>query len=345
MIKPYFQSIRKHILSELNQAGKEIVVAIYWFTNHELFDKLCEKIESGIEVSLIVHNDFINNRENGLNFQRFIDLGGELYFSDADNPMHNKFCVIDEKVLINGSYNWTYFAESKNNENILLIKQERDTIQAFRKEFDSLKHGLEIVDKITKLTKFEIDEFNGLNSREYLANDIIYEAKETNRPEIVQEAFKISPENIKVQKEAVKLNLYNKRKLECSIGAGVRDNKYLIGVEKGALLPITITRGLITAEDNQTSCTSIIYYGDKALADQNRKMPNKGVNGLAGGVVIRGLPKLPSGQARMKMIFTIDLYAKLQVKFYSLDNGRTDFYRVDVKNLVTEVESEEQITE
>jgi len=39
------------------------------------------------------------------------------------------------------------------------------------------------------------------------------------------------------------------------------------------------------------------------------------------------------------------LYAKLQVKFYSLDNGRTDFYRVDVKNLVTEVESEEQITE
>jgi hypothetical protein len=325
----------------LNQAEKEIVVAIYWFTNHELFDKLCEKKESGIKVSLIVHNDFINNRENGLNFQKFIDLGGELYFSDSDNPMHNKFCVIDNTVLINGSYNWTYFAESKNNENILLIKQEYETISAFRKEFDSLKSGLELVNEITKLTKFEIDEFNGLNSREYLANDIIYEAKATNRPEIVHEAFKISPENIKVQKEAVKLELYAKRKLKCSIGAGLKDNQYLVGVEKGTLLPITITREVFTSADNQVSCKSIIYYGDKELANENKKMPNKGQNGQIGGVIIRGLPKLPARGARMKMIFTIDLYAKLVVKFYSLDNGREDFYRVDVKNLVSKLENEQ----
>ncbi len=342
MIKPFFQNIRKEILSELNQAEKEIIVAIYWFTNHELFEKLCEKRENGVSILLIVHNDFINNRENGLNFQKFIDLGGELYFSDADNPMHNKFCVIDGKVLINGSYNWTYFAESKNNENILLIKNEEETVKAFRTEFDNLKNGLEIVDKVTKLTKFEIDEFNGLNSREYLANDIIYEAKATNRPEIVQEAFKISPENISVQKEAVKLNLYEKRKLICSIGAGIKDNQYLVGVEKGTLLPITITRELKTIENEQVACKSIIYYGDKEFANQNKQMPNKGINGLAGGVVIRGLPKLPAGEARMKMIFTIDLYAKLQVKFYSLDNGRTDFYRVDVKNLVENEELESE---
>lgn len=342
MINPFFQNIRNEILSELNNAEKEIVVAIYWFTNHELFEKLCEKREKGVFVSLIIHNDFINNRENGLNFQRFIDLGGELYFSNADNPMHNKFCIIDEKVLINGSYNWTYFAESKNNENILLIKNEKETISAFRTEFENIKNGLEKVHKITKLTKFEIDEFNGLNSREYLANDIIYEAKETNRPEIVQEAFKISPENISVQQEAIKLNLYEKRKLICSIGVGIKDNQYLVGVEKGTLLPITITRELKTTENDQVACKSIIYYGDKEFANQNKQMPNKGKNGLAGGVVIRGLPKLPAGEAKMKMIFTIDLYAKLQVKFYSLDNGRSDFYRVDVKNLVENVETENE---
>lgn len=347
MIKTYFHNIRNQILTELEKAENEIVVAIYWFTNLELFEKLCEKKEKGLSVSLIVHNDFINNRENGLDFQKFINLGGELYFSDADNPMHNKFCVIDEKVLINGSYNWTYFAESKNNENILLIKSEDEAIKAFRTEFENLKNNLEIVSKIFKLTKFEIDEFNGLNSREYLANDIIYEAKETNKPEIVQEAFKISPENIRVQKEAVKLNLYEKRRLICSIGAGMKDNQYLVGVEKGTLLPITITREVRTSADNQIACQSVIYYGDKELANQNKPMPNKGINGLAGGVVIRGLPKLPVGEARMKMIFTIDLYAKLQVKFYSLDNGKTDFYRVDVKNLVKteKIENENQNTE
>lgn len=343
MIKPYFQNIRKHILSELNKAEKEIVVAIYWFTNHELFDKLCEKKENGITVSLIVHNDFINNRENGLNFQKFIDLGGSLYFSDSENPMHNKFCVIDNKVLINGSYNWTYFAETKNNENILLVKEQNETINAFRKEFDNIKNEIEKIEKITKLTQYEIDEFNGLNSREYLANDIIYEAKATERPEIIKNAFEISPNNIKVQKEAVKLNLHKKIKLKHSIGAGIKGDKYLVGVEKGALLPITITRELRTAFNNQVTCNSVIYFGDKEKASDNVKMPRKGKNGIKSGVKIYGLPKLPAGEARMKMIFTIDLNYKLQIKFYSLDNGNADYFDIGVKNLTEELIDEKEI--
>lgn len=342
MIKPYFKNIRKHILSELNRAEQEIVVAIYWFTNRELFDKLCEKREKGIMVTLIVHNDFINNRENGLDFQRFINSGGVLYFSDADNPMHNKFCVIDNKVLINGSYNWTYFAENKNNENILLIKEQSETIKAFRKEFENIKNGLTKVDKIIKLTEFEIDEFNGLNSREYLANDIIYEAKATDKPEIVEKAFKISPDNIKVQKEAVKLELHKKFNLKCSIGVGIKDNKYLIGVKKGDILPITITRELQTTIENQTSCNCLIYLGDKEKADDNVKMPKKGENGLQGGLRITGLPKLPAGKARMKIIFTIDLNYILKIKLYSLDNGNSDFFNIGVKNLTEELQTEEK---
>jgi hypothetical protein len=343
MIKAYFDDIRRQILSELDQAEKEIRVAIYWFTNHDLFNKLCQKREAGIKVSLIVHNDFINNRENGLDFQKFINLGGELYFSNPDSPMHNKFCVVDEKSLINGSYNWTYFAENKNNENVLLIKDEEEIIHAFISEFDFLKKELKKVDTVTKLTKYEIEEFNELDSREYLANDIIYEAKATNRPEMVQNAFEISPANINVQKEAVELNLYKKYKLKCSIGAGVKDNRYLIGVKKGTLLPVTITLGLTTIEDNQLSCRSTIYYGDKELADQNEKMPSRGNNGVLGGVVLRNLPKMPAGEARLKIIFTIDVYAKLQVKFISLDNGTTDFYRADLKNLVVEVKDVEEM--
>jgi phosphatidylserine/phosphatidylglycerophosphate/cardiolipin synthase-like enzyme len=78
---------------------------------------------------LIIHNDYINNRETGLPFQKFIDAGGKFYFSDEENPMHNKFCIIDNQVLINGSYNWTYYAESKNRENVLIIKDEKDVIE------------------------------------------------------------------------------------------------------------------------------------------------------------------------------------------------------------------------
>ena len=128
--------------------------------------------------------------------------------------MHNKFCVIDNKILINGSYNRTYNAARINSENILIIKDEPEAVFAFHQEFINLTQRLEQVDSVLRLTSFELDEFNGLSAREYLANDIVYEAKETNRPEIVESAFKLSPENIKIQATAVKLDLTKKRKLK-----------------------------------------------------------------------------------------------------------------------------------
>ena len=35
--------------------------------------------------------------------------------------MHQKFCIIDSKVVINGSYNWTYYAENHNRENVVIL--------------------------------------------------------------------------------------------------------------------------------------------------------------------------------------------------------------------------------
>jgi phosphatidylserine/phosphatidylglycerophosphate/cardiolipin synthase-like enzyme len=122
MVKAHFENIRQNIIDELDKATEKIVVAVYWFTNQTLFQKLISKVEEGLKVELIIHNDYINNRDSGLNFQNFIDIGGEFYFSNTLNPMHNKFCIIDNKVLINGSYNWTYYAEDRNRENILIIK-------------------------------------------------------------------------------------------------------------------------------------------------------------------------------------------------------------------------------
>ncbi len=340
MVVPHFTNIRQSILDCLNEATEEILVAVYWFTNHQLFDKLCDKVREGKKVAIIIHNDYINNREAGLNFQSFIDLGGEFYFSTIDKPMHNKFCVIDNKILINGSYNWTYYAEIKNSENILVIEDEFATIAAFKDEFNNLRLLFKQEKEVQTLTRFELDEFNELNAKEYLANDIIYEAKATNRPEMVETAFKLSPNNIKVQDTAVKLNLKGTRKLKCSVGAGIKDNKYLIGVEKGTLLPVIISKILHTIKDGQTSCQSILYYGDNETASLNNKMPGLSANRKAGGVVVHGLPPKREGEAKLKMIFTIDIYGDLRVKFYSLDNGRSDYFNIDIKGLLTDVVTE-----
>lgn len=49
--------------------------------------------------------------------------------------MHNKYCIIDEKILITGSYNWTIKATTLNRENILIIEDEA-TAKAYKDNFD-----------------------------------------------------------------------------------------------------------------------------------------------------------------------------------------------------------------
>lgn len=328
MVRAYFDNIRQKLLTELDRATDKIVVAVYWFTNEELFNKLLEKRKAGMVVDLIIHNDYINNRETGLPFQSFIDNGGGFYFSSTLNPMHNKFCIIDDKVLINGSYNWTYYAEDRNRENILIIKGENKTIQAFADEFERLKSLMEKVEQIRHLTKFEVDEFNQLRARDYLANDIVFQAKATGRPEMVETAFQIAPDNIEVQKTAYNLDLTKKYRLKHSIGSSLRYDKYLIIVPKGAMIPISLSEIVQTSADNQRSSSSTIHYGESPRASHNQQFAE---------MTITGIPPKPAGQAKLKYHFTIDIYGNLKMEKFSLDNGRRQIITKKITGLLEEV--------
>jgi tetratricopeptide (TPR) repeat protein len=169
-MKILFKNIAKEINLNLNSANSSIKVAIAWFTNEDLFDKLCFKLQEGLNVELLIINDLINNNEFGLDFQRFIDLGGKLYFGNPDNLMHHKFCVIDNEILINGSYNWTYFAEFKNLENIIIHTNSQE-IQPFNFEFDKIIKELSRIEKISINIDFNVLDFD-LTFKNILSDDI-----------------------------------------------------------------------------------------------------------------------------------------------------------------------------
>ena len=54
MVKAHFDNIRHQILDELDNAKERIVVAVYWFTNQTLFNKLMDKVSEGLKVELNV---------------------------------------------------------------------------------------------------------------------------------------------------------------------------------------------------------------------------------------------------------------------------------------------------
>ena len=328
MVQAHFQDIRNSIIGEIEKANKSLKVAVYWFTNHELFDLLHQKQLNGIQCDLIIHNDYINNRDTGLPFQKFIDAGGKFYFSDEENPMHNKFCIIDNQVLINGSYNWTYYAESKNRENILIIKGEIDVLKAFETEFSKLIELVKPLQTIARLTKFEVEENNLLQNRDYLAHDIIYQAKASNKPEMVKTAFEIAPLNLGIQKIANDLGLIKKYKLKHSVGVLIENNNVRFIAKKGASIPATYSTIVKTSYDNQERIDTDILFGESQKASENKKLVKK--------MTLVGLPKKPAGFTRVKFIFSIDTNGKLRIQMLSLDTGKEELYDDIDKRLIEE---------
>ena len=122
-LKAHFSDLHKVIIEHLEQAETEIIGAIAWFTDRDIFDVLCRKAQSGVRVAIALIGDEINQGRGGLNFQRLENLGGQVIFlppGSRDEPtMHHKFCVIDGVTVINGSYNWSHKARS-NDENIMV---------------------------------------------------------------------------------------------------------------------------------------------------------------------------------------------------------------------------------
>lgn len=111
----HFQDIQNRILKALNDAEVSITLVIAWFTNNTLFQKIVEKHRQGIEIKLAIYDDGIN-KKHGVDISQVPHV--KLKKGLRGGLMHNKFCVIDNQVVITGSYNWSDNAEFKNDENV-----------------------------------------------------------------------------------------------------------------------------------------------------------------------------------------------------------------------------------
>ena len=140
-LKAHFSNIHKVIIGHLEHAQSEIVAAIAWFTDRDIFEVLCKKARAGIKVSVALIGDEINQGPGGLNFHRLNNFGGQVIFlppgSRNDRTMHHKFCVIDRSTVITGSYNWSHKARS-NDENITVVTDSTDFASKYLDTFDSL---------------------------------------------------------------------------------------------------------------------------------------------------------------------------------------------------------------
>lgn len=115
-----FDNIEQRILKEIKDAHYAIFVSVAWFTNKKLFSALLEKVKNNCYVSIIIQLDDINSQSEIDYSQIQVGRSECCMISKDTELLHDKFCVIDFRKVITGSYNWTYKA-SHNSENVVII--------------------------------------------------------------------------------------------------------------------------------------------------------------------------------------------------------------------------------
>lgn len=122
-------------------AKSEIKCAFYEFDLINLSEVLIEKANAGIEVFVLVDDNYLD--EEGV---LTMDGSGVFLFSDSqregkyNNYMHDKFCVIDDGLVLVGSANPTERGLFFNDNNVLRFLSS-DFAKSFGEEFDRMVFG------------------------------------------------------------------------------------------------------------------------------------------------------------------------------------------------------------
>ena len=132
-----------YILREIEQAKKELLVAVYAFTSDDLANALVQAKKRGVAVQVVIDKEFDVGNEKSKG--RFFDVqkiplrrlsGVKAKSQDKETGlMHQKFAVVDRKTVLTGSYNWTHSADSLNDENLLLFRDAGPLAEDYRKAF------------------------------------------------------------------------------------------------------------------------------------------------------------------------------------------------------------------
>ena len=129
-----FKDIEQKILKALDEARATIDVSVAWFTNTTLQKKLLEKQKKGCKVRVMTDANYTNEK-HGVDLSSFEHKAVK---AERKGIMHYKFCVIDNNITIHGSYNWITNAETKNNEEISVSKNDVDMASQYTKEFNRI---------------------------------------------------------------------------------------------------------------------------------------------------------------------------------------------------------------
>lgn len=181
----------------ITNAEEEVLIAVAWITDREIYNLLLDKLKEGVRVELLVNSDktnedldleIINTYPNGY-FSK-IKMGSNF------GTFHPKFCVIDSQYVVFGSSNFSVSAR-KHNQEMVVIGTTQENAKQYIDAFNQFKDSNGKLCNNSNERNEVIERKKVINEYERLLEELIEsEVKNFDRLGCVQDGYERSKSSL-----------------------------------------------------------------------------------------------------------------------------------------------------
>lgn len=122
------------LLNVIGQARRTLHVQAYTFSSRNIGRALTEAKKRGVMVEMLTDREQASRNEHSLVHQLH-DGGIPVWYEVRYAAAHNKVMIVDgedaDPVVVTGSYNFTFSAQARNSENMLILRGNAPLARAY----------------------------------------------------------------------------------------------------------------------------------------------------------------------------------------------------------------------
>lgn len=122
LVENYFESegqVSARIVELVASAESSVYFMAFAFTDNDIAKEMVSQARAGLDVRGVMESRNANGQ--GSDFESMLQSGVDMLKDGNPYAMHHKVIIVDEAIVITGSYNFTASAADKNDENVLIV--------------------------------------------------------------------------------------------------------------------------------------------------------------------------------------------------------------------------------
>ena len=129
-----WDDVEGQVITLLGEAKREVLVQAYSLTSRGIAAALVAAHRRGVSVRVLADREQTVSGESS-RIPELAAAGIDVRIEVRYAAAHNKVMVIDgdspESVVLTGSYNWTWSAQNRNAENLLIIRRNKSLAKSY----------------------------------------------------------------------------------------------------------------------------------------------------------------------------------------------------------------------